>query len=101
MFNTIYKYMGLRASEVGLLKIDDVDLYRRRIRIYRLKGGVSGECGIFSDTARLRKAYLHTSPTLFSPCILQYKFVYFMYNRKNPDCNARLPPTETENRSID
>ena len=57
MFNAVYKY-GLRASEVGLLKIDDVDLDRRRIRIYRLKGGVSGEYGIFSDTARLLQAYL-------------------------------------------
>jgi len=47
MFNVVYKY-GLRASEVGLLKIDDVDLERRRIRVYRLKGGVSGEYGIFS-----------------------------------------------------
>ncbi|NIR47456.1 MAG: tyrosine-type recombinase/integrase, partial [Phycisphaerae bacterium] len=57
LFSTIYKY-GLRASEVALLKIEDVDLDRRRIRIYRLKGGVSGEYGIFSDTARLLKAYL-------------------------------------------
>lgn len=59
MFNSIYKY-GLRASEAGLLKIDDVDLDRRRIRIYRLKGGVSGEYGIFSDTSRLLNAYLKT-----------------------------------------
>ena len=59
MFNVVYKY-GLRASEVGLLKIDDIDLERRRIRIYRLKGGISGEYGIFSDTARLLKAYLKT-----------------------------------------
>ena len=57
LFNTIYKY-GLRASEVSLLKIEDVDIDRRRIKIYRLKGGVSGEYGIFSDTARLLKAYL-------------------------------------------
>ena len=57
MLNVIYKH-GLRASEVGLLKIDDVDLERRRIKIYRVKGGVSGEYGIFSDTARLLKAYL-------------------------------------------
>jgi site-specific recombinase XerD len=57
MFNVIYKY-GLRASEASLLKIDDVDLDRRRIKIFRLKGGISGEYGIFSDTARLLKAYL-------------------------------------------
>ena len=40
MFNVVYKY-GLRASEVGLLKIDDIDLDRRRVKIYRLKGGLS------------------------------------------------------------
>jgi len=57
LFNVIYKY-GLRASEVGLLKIEDVDLERRRVSIRRLKGGVSGEYGIFSDTTRLLKAYL-------------------------------------------
>ncbi len=57
MFNVTYKY-GLRASEVGLLNVDDVDLDRRRIRIHRLKGGVSGEYLIFSDTVRLLKAYL-------------------------------------------
>ena len=57
MFNVIYKY-GLRIAEVGLLKIDDVDLERRRINICRLKGSVSGEYPLFSDTARTLKAYL-------------------------------------------
>ena len=47
-----------RFAEVGLLKIDDVDLERRRIKIWRLKGSISGEYPLFSDTARLLKAYL-------------------------------------------
>ena len=75
MFNVVYKY-GLRVSEVGLLKIDDVDLERRRIRIYRLKGGVSGEYGIFSDTARLLKAYLKTRENDFHS-------VLFLSRKKN------------------
>ncbi len=75
MFNVVYKY-GLRASEVGLLKIDDVDLERRRIRVYRLKGGVSGEYGIFSDTARLLKAYLKTRENDFHSAL-------FLSRKKN------------------
>ncbi len=75
MFNVVYKY-GLRASEVGLLKIDDVDLERRRIRIYRLKGGVSGEYGVFSDTARLLKAYLKTRENDFHSAL-------FLSRKKN------------------
>lgn len=57
MFNLMYKY-GLRASEVGLLRIEDVDLIRSRITIWRLKGGISGEYGIFSDSLKLVKTYL-------------------------------------------
>ena len=73
MFNVIYKY-GLRASEAGLLKIEDVDLDRRRIKIWRLKGGVSGEYGIFSDTARLLKAYLKEREVdFYSPLFLSRK----------------------------
>ena len=75
MFNVIYKY-GLRASEVGLLNIDDVDLERRRIKIYRLKGGVSGEYGIFSDTTRLLKAYLKTRENDFHSAL-------FLSRKKN------------------
>jgi len=64
LFNLMYKY-GLRASEVGLLKISDVDLLRSRIQIWRLKGGISGEYGMFSDTAKLLKSYLKDRNTDF------------------------------------
>lgn len=68
LFDLVYKH-GLRASEVGLLRRDDVDLERGQIRIHRVKGGNSGTFPLFRDSIRILKAYLATradfSPTLF------------------------------------
>jgi integrase len=36
-------HRGLRASEVGLLKIEDVDVRRETINVHRLKGGDGGK----------------------------------------------------------
>jgi site-specific recombinase XerD len=82
MFNMMYKH-GLRASEVGLLKIEDVDLDRRRVRIWRLKGGVSGEYGLFSDTVRLLKAYLKERDGDFYSTL-------FLSRNKNPISRKRI-----------
>lgn len=41
LFLLAYRH-GLRASEVGLLQVDDVDLKRSTIHIHRLKGSLSG-----------------------------------------------------------
>ena len=68
LFNVIYKH-GLRASEVGLLKIDAVDLVQRRIKIHRLKDGKDGEYQMFSDTVRLLKAYLKERGADFYPAL--------------------------------
>lgn len=57
MFKVIYDY-SLRASEVGLLRVEDVDLSRRKIMVRRLKSGLDGEKLIKSDTARILTAYL-------------------------------------------
>ena len=57
LFATIYHY-GLRVSEATLLKLDDVELERGRIRIHRLKHGLGGERPLFSNTAVLIDAYL-------------------------------------------
>jgi site-specific recombinase XerD len=76
LFNMMYKY-GLRASEVGLLKVGDVDLMRSRIKIWRLKGGVSGEYAIFMDTARLLKTYLKERGIDFYSAL-------FLSRKKNP-----------------
>ncbi|MCH6559740.1 tyrosine-type recombinase/integrase [candidate division KSB1 bacterium] len=68
MFNIIYKH-GLRASEVRLLKIADIDLVQRRIKITRVKGGVDGEYEMFADSVRLVKAYLKEREQDFYPAL--------------------------------
>ncbi|MGH1364852.1 MAG: tyrosine-type recombinase/integrase [Calditrichia bacterium] len=57
MFDMMYKY-GLRASEVGLLRLKDLKWERNRIKIWRLKHGKSREYMLFSDTSYLLGYYL-------------------------------------------
>lgn len=68
IFLTAYRH-GLRASEVGLLQIQDLDFERQKIMIRRLKGSLSGVHPLQSDEARIIKSYLKTrnsdSPFLF------------------------------------
>jgi type 1 fimbriae regulatory protein FimB len=63
-----YSY-GLRASEVGLLRREDIDFERMKIRIHRLKNSISSEYPLRPEVARLLKSYLRTrkdnSPILF------------------------------------
>lgn len=69
LFATIYHY-GLRVSEATMLRLEDVDLVRRRIFVHRLKGGHSGERPLFKSTARVLRKYLEvrqpTAPALFT-----------------------------------
>lgn len=51
-------YHGLRASEVGLLEVNDVDFTRGRIRITRVKNGIGGEHLLHRDEAKALKAYI-------------------------------------------
>lgn len=68
IFLLAYRH-GLRASEVGLLRVDDVDLDRHRIRIRRLKGSFGGEHPLRADEVRALRAWLRRrrngSPWLF------------------------------------
>jgi len=57
LFATIYHY-GLRVSEATLLRLEDVDLERGRIRVRRLKNGLGGERPLLENTASLIAAYL-------------------------------------------
>lgn len=57
LFGVIYKY-GLRVSEASFLNLADIDLERRKIRITRSKGGISGERTIFSDLLNSLKTYV-------------------------------------------
>jgi integrase len=57
MFALAYAF-GLRVGEIELLDREDVDLERGRIRIHRLKGGLSGERPIFRNLLPLLRQYL-------------------------------------------
>ncbi len=68
IFLLAYRH-GLRASEVGLLRVSDLDLKRLRVMLHRLKGSLSGEHPLQADEARVLKAWLKSrdtdSPILF------------------------------------
>jgi type 1 fimbriae regulatory protein FimB len=68
IFLTAYRH-GLRASEVGLLRVSDLDFQRLRLLLHRLKGSLSGEHPLQADEARALKAHLKSraleSPFLF------------------------------------
>jgi integrase len=59
LFLTIYLY-GLRVSEACLLQREDIDFERRRIRVWRVKGGNSGEKPLFRKLVQALKSYLRT-----------------------------------------
>ena len=68
LFLIAYRH-GLRASEVGLLRVEDVDLKTLRIMVHRLKGSHSGAHPLQADEAKALKALLRerqaASPILF------------------------------------
>lgn len=68
IFLLAYRH-GLRASEIGLLRVSDLDLRRLRVMLHRLKGSLSGEHPLQADEARTLKAWLKSrdtdSPLLF------------------------------------
>ena len=68
IFLTAYRH-GLKASEVGLLHTDDLDLKRLKIMLHRIKGSPSGEHRLQPDEAHALKVSLKSkdtdSPILF------------------------------------
>lgn len=68
IFLLAYRH-GLRASEIGLLRVSDLNLKRLRVMLHRLKGSLSGEHPLQADEARSLKAWLKSrntdSPILF------------------------------------
>jgi site-specific recombinase XerD len=60
---------GLRASEVGMLHVADLDLKQYRLRIHRLKNSLAGLHPLQPDELKAVKAYLkerdNTTPALF------------------------------------
>jgi type 1 fimbriae regulatory protein FimB len=68
LFLLAYRH-GLRASEVGILTRDDVDLPARRLRVRRLRGSKDGEHPLQDVEANAIRVYLGTrldeAPALF------------------------------------
>jgi len=59
IFLIAYRH-GLRASEVGLLRVSDIDWSRSKIFIHRLKGSLSGEQLMKADEVKALRGYLRT-----------------------------------------
>jgi len=57
IFLLAYRH-GFRASEIGMLRVEDVDLDRGRIRFERLKGSLGGEYPMQPDEVKTLKAWL-------------------------------------------
>jgi integrase/recombinase XerD len=57
IFLLAYRH-GLRVSEVGMLKIQDVNMERSRIFCTREKGSISGEYPMQADEVKALKAWL-------------------------------------------
>ena len=68
LFLIAYRH-GLRASEVGLLRVEDLDMQQYRLRIQRLKHSLSGLHPLQPDEVKALKAYLRMrdsqAPSLF------------------------------------
>ncbi len=71
---TLAYHHGLRASEVGLLQITDLDLKQGRISIHRVKDSSSGVYPLQPSDMKLIRAYLRErsdgtdSPTYLVGC---------------------------------
>jgi len=68
LFLVAYRH-ALRATEVGLLHVSDIDFKNLRINVHRVKGSIPGVHPLQGDEARLLKAWLRSrgsdSPILF------------------------------------
>jgi integrase/recombinase XerD len=68
LFLLAYRH-GLRASEMGRLRVEDIDFERRVMKIDRVKGSHGGEYPLASDELKALNAYLHCreaeSPFIF------------------------------------
>jgi site-specific recombinase XerD len=68
LFLVAYRY-GLRASEVGLLRVSDFEPKQMRLMCHRLKGSIPGQHPMQADEIKALKAYLRArkddSPIMF------------------------------------
>ena len=77
IFLIAYRH-GLRASEVGLLQVSDLDFNARTLMVHRLKGSRSGVHPLQPDEVKVLRSYLRQSEELTSSAVL------FPSNRRDP-----------------
>ncbi|HEY9217060.1 MAG TPA: tyrosine-type recombinase/integrase [Phenylobacterium sp.] len=82
LFLLAYRH-GLRASEVGLLRAEDLDLRSLRLTVHRLKGSHSGTHPLQPDEAKAIRAWLRDRPQPPSP-------ILFPSNRGDPIARRTL-----------
>jgi site-specific recombinase XerD len=82
LFLVAYRH-GLRASEVGLLRAEDLDLRSLRLMVHRLKGSHSGAHPLQTDEAKAIRAWLRARPQPPAP-------VLFPSNRGDPIARRTL-----------
>ena len=82
LFLLSYRH-GLRASEVGLLRVENLDLRTLRLMVHRLKGSHSGAHPLQPDEAKAIRAWLRECPQPPSP-------VLFPSNRGDPIARRTL-----------
>ena len=85
LFLIAYRH-GLRASEVGLLRLEDLDFRALRLRVHRLKGSHSGVHPMQPDETKALRVYLRERPSPPSP-------ILFPSNRGDPIALWRPAPT--------
>src|ERR671919_2208147 len=62
LFLVAYRH-GLRASEMGLLHVEDLNLAQQRVTIHRVKRSLSGIYPLRADEVTALKAYLRERPS--------------------------------------
>jgi site-specific recombinase XerD len=75
LFLIAYRH-GLRASEVGTIRLEDIDFQEARIRITRLKGSMPSIHPLQSDELKALKAYVKVAKIARGPL--------FLSNRRAP-----------------
>jgi integrase len=82
LFLIAYRH-GLRASEIGLLRVEDLDFRALRLRVHRLKGSHSGVHPMQPDEVKALRATLRERPSPPSP-------ILFPSNRGDPIARRTL-----------
>jgi integrase len=77
LFLIAYRH-GLRASEVGLLRVDDLNFEQQRLTIHRVKRSLPGIYPLRADEVTALKAYLRERQ---SPSKPRHNFVGLCHSR--------------------